>query len=135
MNAENIASYFTKKIAKPIHFDIGLVNGDEDIIRRYYAMEPTAVVGNSLHVLLSIRFQMNRDEKIGQAKYCGEAEIPFEDGDTLEFIFDMAVAGANFGENSLRITAAGRDEDRIATAYKKLQSRLDATPPASPRSP
>lgn len=135
MNAEHIASYFTKKIAKPIHFDIGLVNGDEDIIRRHYAMEPTAVVGNSVHVLLSIRFQMNGDEKTGKAKFCGEAEIPFEDGDTLESVFDMAVAGANFGKNSLRVTAAGRDGDRIATAYKKLQSRLDAAPAASPRSP
>jgi hypothetical protein len=135
MNAEGIAAYFTKKIAKPIHFDIDLVNADEDIIRRYYAMEPTAVAGNSVHVLLSFRFQMNGDEKTGQAKYCGEAEIPFEDGDTLESIFDMAVAGANFGKNSLRITAAGHDEDRIATAYKKLQSRLNAAPPASPRGP
>lgn len=26
----------------------------------------------------------------------------------------MAVAGANFGKNNLRVTAAGRDEDRIA---------------------
>lgn len=135
MNAEYIALYFAKRIAKPIHFDIGLINGDEDVIRRYYAMEPTAVVGNSLHVLLSIRFQMNGDEKTGRAKYCGEAEIPFEDGDTLESVFDMAVAGANFGKNSLRITAAGRDGDRIATAYKKLQSRLDAATPALSRVP
>ncbi len=134
MNAEHIASYLSKKIAKPIHFDVDLVNGDEDIVSRYYAMEPTAVVGNSVHVLLTFRFQMIFDEKTGQAKYCGEAEIPFEDGDTLECIFDMAVAGANFGEDSLRLTAAGPDEDRIATAYKKLQSRLDAMA-ASPRSP
>lgn len=135
MNAEHIASYFTKKIAKPIHFDIGLVNNDEDIICRYYAMEPIAVVGNSVHVLLSIRFQMNGDEKTGQARYCGETEIPFEDGDTLESIFDMAVAGANFGKNSLRITTAGDDEDRIATAYKKLQARLDAVQLSRPRGP
>lgn len=128
MNAEHIASYFTKKLAKPIHFDIDLVSDDEDIIRRYYAMEPTAVAGNSVHVLLTFRFQMIFDEKRGQAKYCGEAKIPFEDGDTLESIFDMAVASANFGEDSLRITAAGPDEDRIATAYKKLQSRLEAAP-------
>lgn len=135
MNVENIEAYFADKIGKSIEFDIGFLNKESQVHSRRYAIEPTVINGQILCALLSIRFTSHGDEKTGRAKYCGEVEIPFEDGDTLESIFDMAAAGANFGRSSLQVEVAGPGKDRIAKAYTELQNRLDAAAPAPPQGP
>lgn len=135
MNVENIAAYFAEKIGKSIDFDIGFLNDEGQIHRRRYAMEPTAIDGQILHALLSIRFTMQRDEKVGRAQYCGEVAIPFKNGDTLESIFEMAVASADFGQNSLQVKVARPGKDGLAKAYTELQNRLDAAAPVPPQGP
>lgn len=53
MRATDIAAYFVKKIAKPIQFD--LVCGSD---HRFYAVEPTAVEDDVIHVLVSLKYEM-----------------------------------------------------------------------------
>ncbi|MGY3487644.1 hypothetical protein ACVW1C_005527 [Bradyrhizobium sp. USDA 4011] len=121
MRATDIAAYFVKKIAKPIQFD--LVCGSD---HRFYAIEPTAVEDDVIHVLVSLKYEMWGPEKRKRDEYLGAVAIPFCDGDTVEGVFDTAIAVAAFGERSEKIHTGGDDDNRIRRAYAKYVERSEA---------
>lgn len=104
MKATDIAAYFMKKIAKPIQFDL-VYESDH----RFYAIEPTAVDDDVIHVLVSLKHELWGLEKRKRDEYLGAIATPFCDGDTIEDVFDTAVAVADFGERSEKIHTGGDD--------------------------
>ena|ERR1700694_4123972 len=122
MKAEDIVAYFMRKIAKPIMFDIKLSYDRHEEHRSFYAIEPTAVRDQTLHVMVAFRHDIERDgSKRGTSHHCGEAEIPLADGDTIESVLDMAIAQAVFSDDISNV----RDADhRIAKAHAEVRSRL-----------
>jgi hypothetical protein len=53
---------------------------------------------------------------------------------TIESVLDMVIARSDFGEVSLDLEMVGKNTDRIANAYKRIQERLssDGVRPPSP---
>jgi hypothetical protein len=124
MKASDLAAYFTKKIAKPIVFDIGIKENSSTISRRYYSIEPTAVSDGVVHVVVNYKHEMSHRIKTGTARFLGDMEIPLGEDDTVEDILTMAVAGTSFGEES-KWTETSGDPDRIKNAYAELARRLE----------
>ncbi len=58
MQADDIAAYFTKKLAKPIAFDIEGAEQDGEQVHFYYSIEPTAVDNDVLHVIVNYKHAM-----------------------------------------------------------------------------
>ena len=125
MKATDLSSFFSRKIAKSVPFNCSVIGNDGHPIRRFYSVEPTAVSENVLHAIVNFKFQTRYGKKQGPSRYCGEAEIPIQNGDTVESVLDMVIAKADFGDVSLKLEMVDTDTDRMANAYNRIQERLD----------
>ncbi len=72
MQADDIAAYFTKKIAKPIAFDLLINDGSHRGNHRFYAIEPTAVLDGILHALVSLKHETTFGGKKARSEHIGE---------------------------------------------------------------
>jgi hypothetical protein len=79
MKAEDLATYFSKKIAKLIPFHFVLRSTNE---HRYYSVEPIAVRDNELHAMVHFKYETDGPlgAKWGPARQVGEVQIPLHDG-------------------------------------------------------
>ena len=126
MRANDVASYFVKKIAKPITYDIEFYS-EHRPTRRFYVIETTAVENGVLHAMVTLKSEITDDiKKIKQPQHCGEVEIPFRDGDSIQSVLDMILVDADFKEESRFLTLVDRT-DRMSIAYAALQERLEKT--------
>jgi hypothetical protein len=126
MKAADLISFFSRKIAKSVPFDLSVIGNDGHPVRRFYFIEPTAVSDAFLHAIVNFRYQTRYDVKQGSSRYRGEAEIPLQNGDAVESVLDMVIAKADFGEVSLNLEMVDKDTDRMASAYKRIQERLSS---------
>jgi hypothetical protein len=126
MKAADLVSFFSRKIAKSVPFNFSVIGNDGHPIRRFYSIEPTAVTDDALHAIVNFKHQTRYGEKRGTSRYCGEAEIPLQDGDTVESVLDMVIAKADFGEVSLKLEMVDTDTNRMANAYNRIQERLSS---------
>lgn len=132
MQADDIAAYFMKKIAKPIAFDLLIDDGSHRGNHRFYAIEPTAVRDSILHVLVSLKYETFFGDKKARSEHIGEVSIPFEDGDTIEEIYDMVIAGTDSASGRYHMKVVGAPE-KLSAAYEKLSLRLDIIDAATPK--
>jgi hypothetical protein len=130
MKAEDLAAYFSKKIAKPIAFDL-LFDQRGSLSRHYYAIEPTAVRDNVLHAMVTFKHALFGEvspckDTSKPTRYCGEAVIPMESGDTVEAVLDMAIIDTVFSlEARGQMGTIHGDERRLLRLAEKLDERQE----------
>ena len=123
MKAQDLANYFTKKIAKPIPYTYLFDEyGSGVAFERNYVVEPIAVAEGILHAVVTLRSEtMNEGRtKLRQPNVlCGEVEIPLEDGDSVFEVLAMAIADADFSDQCMRFTK----DDLVRSAFEELNAR------------
>jgi hypothetical protein len=120
MKSEDIASYFERKIAKPIPFDV-VLNYYGSPYRNYYVIEPTAVRDGVLHCMISFKYRSTEYKpKQGEAWSGAEAEVPICDDDTIQYILMMALSAALNIRN-----LDGPDSHALTEARKDVDDRLN----------
>lgn len=100
MRVEDLEAYFAKRIAKPFVYDVSLDEGIEQL--DYYAIEPVGVRDGKVFATVTLKFSVFDGVRQNLSRYCGDVAIPLEDGDKIEAILLMAVAGTVYeGEEKL----------------------------------
>lgn len=120
MKVADITAYFAKKIAKPILIDIAY---REDHL--FYAIEATAVEEDTVHMLVTMNYEMWFGDKVKRDEYLGEVAVPVRDGDTVQSVLDAAIAIAHFGSDSVSAEVRGYDNHQIRAAYAKYVERRE----------
>jgi hypothetical protein len=94
MRAQDLAAYFSKKIAKPIVYSYRKPD-PVYAADRNYVVEPIAVEESVLHLLVTLKSETGEGGRIKlskQAVVCGEVQIPIEDGDSVLMLLAMAIS-------------------------------------------
>jgi hypothetical protein len=124
MKAHELASYFAKKIAKPITYTVEeIAEHDSRPPVLAYSIEPVAVSDdNVLHALVTLKSRTIKrgTVKLPKAAIEAEVDVPFKDGDNLTLVLIMAIAEVDEGEDLLRLPK----DDYRRRAYELLQERL-----------
>jgi hypothetical protein len=121
MRAQDLAAYFSKKVAKPIAYSYRKPEPGWSADRNY-VVEPIAVEDSVLHVLVTLKSQTGEGGRIKLSKQpvvCGEVQIPLEDGDSVLMVMAMAVAEADFGQDCVWFP----ESDLMRVAYEDLHGR------------
>ena len=104
MKAQDLANYFTKKIAKPIAYTYLMpdrLGARGRYTERLYTIETTAVDDHVFHALVTLKSETSAGGLVKlsrQPVFCDEVQIPIEDEDTVLDVLGMAVAEADFGQ-------------------------------------
>ena len=133
MRVQDLAAYFSKKIAEPIVYsyrtsgpvyivDSYRKSGPVYAADRNYVVEPTAVEEGVLHLLVTLKSETGEGGRIklsNQSVVCGEVQIPLEDGDSVLTVLAMAIAEADFGQDCVWFP----EDDLMHVAYEELHGR------------
>jgi hypothetical protein len=121
MRDQDLAAYFSKKIAKPIVYTYRKPDpvwaADRNCV-----IEPIAVEDSVLHALVTLKSQTGEGGRIKlsrQPVVCGEVQIPIEDGDSVLMVLTMAIAEGDFGQDCVWFP----EEDLMRVAYEDLHGR------------
>jgi hypothetical protein len=122
MKARDLATYFAKKIAKPIPY--GYVDAADGITTNYL-VEPVALSDGILHVTVTMKnmtSNAHRGLRYGpQPVLCGEVGIPLLDGDSAVSVLEMAVAWTSLRDECLELD----EGHQMRIAYEDLKARRD----------
>ena len=99
MRAQDLAAYFSKKIAKPIVFAVREQAYGEYVFW-VFEVEVTAVEGETLHVLVNLKGTRDKAGRwlVKNDVTRGDMEIPMREGDYVSLLLGMAVAVRGLGE-------------------------------------
>ena len=133
MKVNELASYFSKKIGKPIPYSYLQHQRDGLPPRDFrYTVEPIAVADGMLHALVTFKGQMIGDRPWAKRSLVNrEIQVPIEDGDSATLVLTMAVAGIHI-ENYPEKWSSNED---IHGAYLLLHGRHEelSEEPQQPR--
>jgi hypothetical protein len=79
MRAEDVANYLTKKTAKPIAYDVAIVDNDKKQ-HRFYSIEIVGVRDSAVEAMVAFKHSVIGGEKIAEPRHCGETTIPIREG-------------------------------------------------------
>jgi len=132
VKARDLVSYFAKKIAAPIPYDVEFARGEAMLSEHnFYEIELTAVRDDVVHAIVVLKRSIVTDrdarpvEISNRPHYCGEVKIPLKNGDTVTLALDMALCGTHLGDSHLFDAAYCHGAKRLSEAGAVLGKRLE----------
>jgi hypothetical protein len=87
MQAQHLAAYFEKRIAKPLPYDVHIERKQGGVIYWAYELEVTAVDDDMLHMMVTLKgVHDGRRWLQKQNLTCGDIAIPMNDEDTVTLL-------------------------------------------------
>jgi hypothetical protein len=121
MRAQDLATYFVRKIAQPIPFE-HLYEARGVRTQRSYMVEPIAVDDGVLYAMVTLKREIILDGYVPvrtEPVMCGEVEIPLEDDGSVTTVVVMAVADGDLREDCMNF----REDDPVRIAFEELSAR------------
>jgi hypothetical protein len=120
MKVQDLENYFAKKIAKPIAYDLPVLNEFGLVHHYYYAVEPTGVSDEAVSAMVTLKYTSRSGRRSGNASFLGDITVPFKDGDLVESILLLAIAAAT---SSRDLPKVERNEDLMERAREEWEAR------------
>jgi hypothetical protein len=125
VKTQDLAAYFSKKIAKPIIFAVR-IQANGHYVFWVYEIEVTAVEEETLHVLVNLKGTRDTAGRwlVKNDVSRGDMEIPMREGDYVSRLLGMAVAVRGLGERCEALPEA----DSLRKCYREYLARADEQP-------